>query len=220
MERPRRAHWRHWEFVRRSHEFWARLIGEFEAGDGAESHVAFAERHGVGIGSFQRWLYRLRTEGQSPLRRTRRRSGSRAMAGVPWPLVEVQPARVMDGRFEIELPDGRQVRVPDRIAPHVDGGPPDGVEVRVGRAALPPRARSGRPRLPKGRVIPCDSSMDQVATTRSAPTTLRARRERRRAGGLRRGLTAPLTGHRPRLHRVLREDPELETVRPGRLLHA
>jgi hypothetical protein len=96
------------KFVRRGREFWARLVEEFEREGGTESHAAFAKGHGVGLGSFQRWLYRLRAEQQGRRRRVVSQS-----TRVPWPLVEVRAARVMDGRFEIELPGGRQVRVPD-----------------------------------------------------------------------------------------------------------
>lgn len=99
------------KFVRRGREFWAKLVGEFEANAGTESHASFAGRHGVEVGSFQRWLYRLRAEQQGRLWQTRR-SKRRQPARVTWPLVEVQPTHVMDGRFEIELSGGRVVRVP------------------------------------------------------------------------------------------------------------
>jgi hypothetical protein len=43
--------------IRRGREFWARLVGEFEAAGGIERHKAFAVRHGVRCYSSQRWLY-------------------------------------------------------------------------------------------------------------------------------------------------------------------
>jgi len=66
------------------------------------------------VGSFQRWLYRLRAEeqGRRWVSRKRPKEGRQA-AQVPWPLVEVQPARAADIRFEIELPGGRRLLVPE-----------------------------------------------------------------------------------------------------------
>ena len=91
--------------IRRGHEFWQRLVDEFEGGAGREQHRAFAERRGVRCHSFQRWLYRLRRERSVG----KRRSESRAL---PWPLVEVRNGPVADAAFEIDLPRGRRLRVP------------------------------------------------------------------------------------------------------------
>jgi hypothetical protein len=101
------------KFVRRGREFWAKLIGEFQRAGGAEPHAEFAGRHGIRVGSFQRWLYRLRAEEQGRRWGRKRRNESRRAARVPWPLVEVQPARTADIRFEIELPGGRRLLVPE-----------------------------------------------------------------------------------------------------------
>ena len=47
------------KLVRRSRDFWTSLVEDYERGDHRESHREFAARHGVGCGSFERWLYRV-----------------------------------------------------------------------------------------------------------------------------------------------------------------
>ncbi len=101
------------KFVRRGREFWAKLVAEFQRTGGDEPHAEFAGRHGIRVASFQRWLYRLRAEQQGRRWGRRRRKEGREAARVPWPLVEVQPARAADVRFEIELPGGRRLLVPE-----------------------------------------------------------------------------------------------------------
>jgi hypothetical protein len=101
------------KFVRRGGEFWAKLVAEFQRAGGTEPHAEFAGRHGVRVGSFQRWLYRLRAEEQGRRRGRKRRIEGRQVARVPWPLVEVKTARATDVRFEIELSGGRRLRVPE-----------------------------------------------------------------------------------------------------------
>jgi len=99
--------------IRRGREFWAKVVAEFEREGAGEPHATFAERHGVLVGSFQRWLYRFRGERLS-IRGKARRNDRRARTAraLPWPLVEVQSGRVTHGRFEIELPGGWHVHVP------------------------------------------------------------------------------------------------------------
>ncbi len=49
--------------VRRRREFWVSLVDEFER-SGAKQQE-FVAAHGVSVGGFQRWLYRLRREHQA-----------------------------------------------------------------------------------------------------------------------------------------------------------
>lgn len=100
------------KFVRRGREFWAQVIGEFEGEGAVEPHQEFVDRHGVECDSFRRWLYRFRAERQGRAWRGRHRRRTQKVAAVPWPLVEVQSGPVADGRFEVDLPRGRRLRVP------------------------------------------------------------------------------------------------------------
>jgi hypothetical protein len=51
---------------RKGRAFWNKLVDEFEAGDGVETHEEFAARHSVEKATFQRWLHALRKEHRSP----------------------------------------------------------------------------------------------------------------------------------------------------------
>lgn len=99
--------------VRRGREFWAKLVDEFEGGGGEERHAAFADRHGVACDTFRRWLYLLRAEGRGRRWRTSR-GGARRRPSPPMALslIEVAGGPAADGRFEIELPRGRRLRIP------------------------------------------------------------------------------------------------------------
>jgi hypothetical protein len=98
--------------VRRGREFWAKLVDEFERGGAAELHQAFADRHGVECDTFRRWLYLLRAERRG--RRWRTPGGRRRRPSPPMALslIQVASGPTADGRFEIELRQGRRVRVP------------------------------------------------------------------------------------------------------------
>lgn len=85
---------------------------EFERGGAAELHQEFADRHGVACDTFRRWLYKLRAEKRGRLWRTARGARRKSPPPIALPLVEVQPARDVDDRFEIELPGGRRLYVP------------------------------------------------------------------------------------------------------------
>ena len=96
--------------MRHGRKFWTKLVERFETEGGRERHQRFADRHGVQCDTFRRWLYLLRSE-----RHGRRWCSSKAAlpaATTALPLVEVQPVRVADARFEIELRDGVRVHVP------------------------------------------------------------------------------------------------------------
>lgn len=97
--------------VRRGREFWSGLVEEFEKGGAAERHEEFAGRHGVLCDTFRRWLYLLRAEKRGRRWRVPKHKGG-AAARMPWPLIEVEAAAGADSRFEIELGQGRRVRVP------------------------------------------------------------------------------------------------------------
>ena len=98
---------------RRGHEFWAQLVGEFEDGGAVEEHRRFADRHGVKADTFRRWLYKLRAEKDGGRWRSSHERKAPPGTTSPWPLVEVGSAEVADGRFEIDLPGGRRLRVPE-----------------------------------------------------------------------------------------------------------
>jgi hypothetical protein len=51
---------------RKGRGFWNKVVEEFEAGRGVETHDEFAARRGVEKATFQRWLYALRKENRSP----------------------------------------------------------------------------------------------------------------------------------------------------------
>jgi hypothetical protein len=51
---------------RKGRGFWNKLVEEFEAGQGVETHDEFAARRGVEKATFQKWLYGLRKEHRSP----------------------------------------------------------------------------------------------------------------------------------------------------------
>lgn len=98
--------------IRRGRKFWAKLVEEFELGGAAELHQEFADRNGVACDTFRRWLYLLRAE-----KRGRRWGTSRGARRKPTPpmalsLIEVGSGPMADGRFEIDLPRGRRLRVP------------------------------------------------------------------------------------------------------------
>ena len=46
--------------MRRSREQWAEIVERFE--HSGETHEAFCAQHGLHVGSFRSWLYRLRRE--------------------------------------------------------------------------------------------------------------------------------------------------------------
>ena len=100
------------KLVRRSRDFWTSLVEDYERGDHRGSHREFAARHGVGCGSFERWLYHLRNESRGRGWRSRRPAGKRKGGRGGWPLVEVQGVSVEDARLEVELANGRRVLVP------------------------------------------------------------------------------------------------------------
>jgi len=100
------------KFVRRGRDFWGALVEEFEAGGAVEEHRAFADRHHVKCDTFRRWLYLLRAERGGRPWRTSRGVPRKSAPSIAWPLVEVQAGAAADGRFEIELPGGRRLRVP------------------------------------------------------------------------------------------------------------
>ncbi len=100
------------KFVRRGREFWSGLVEEFDREGAAEGHEEFATRHGVRCDTFRRWLYLLRAEKSGRVWQRRRRKAPRQVARNPWPLVEVEAAPAADTRFEIDLAQGRRLRVP------------------------------------------------------------------------------------------------------------
>jgi hypothetical protein len=100
------------KFRRRDRQFWTQLIAKFEAAGGVEKHRDFAARQEVGCGAFRHWLYLLRAGERGRRGRTRRRQGPARMPAIAMPLVEVAAARLADDRFELDLGDGRRLRVP------------------------------------------------------------------------------------------------------------
>ena len=100
------------KFCRRDRRFWTQLIAKFEDTGGVEKHRDFAARHEVECGAFRHWLYLLRAGAGGRRGSTRRRQGPARMPAIAMPLVEVTTARLDDDRFELDLGDGRRLRVP------------------------------------------------------------------------------------------------------------
>jgi hypothetical protein len=96
--------------TRRGRKFWTKLIDDYEAAGAGERHQEFADRHGVECDTFRRWLYLFRAERRG--RRWQPGKGSAPAPAIALPLVEVQPLRAADARFEVELPDGVRIHVP------------------------------------------------------------------------------------------------------------
>src|SRR4051794_12895997 len=90
---------------RRGREFWQELIREYEAGNGRESHRAFAERRRVTVATFRQWLYRLRCERDAVPRLVPVRVVAPTAPTARWS-GETAPA------IEVALPSGVRLRLP------------------------------------------------------------------------------------------------------------
>ncbi len=92
---------------RANHEEWQKRVERWT--DSGLSAKQFAAETGINAGTLQWWKCRLRKQaGEQP--RVIRRKGSRPIVSS---LIEVRPlTAVVDDRFEIELNNGRRLRVP------------------------------------------------------------------------------------------------------------
>ena len=69
----------------------------------------FAERAGLNVGTLSHWAWRLGRTRRSDGRSARRRSGGDGLATTSW--VEVVAGAIEDRRFELDLGDGRRLRI-------------------------------------------------------------------------------------------------------------
>lgn len=97
---------------RHGRRFWTELVAKFEDAGAVEKHEEFAARHGIRCDTFRRWLYLLRAEKRGRRWRPRGRRGTADAPPIAMPLVEVAATQMVDDRFEIDLGDGRRLRVP------------------------------------------------------------------------------------------------------------
>ncbi len=98
--------------TRTSAEEWEKRLERWrESGLSAEQ---FAAELGVNVGTLRFWRYKLNKVKRE---RTRAEQPSRKMGALTAPpLVEVR-SDVADGRFELELGNGRRIRVPESFDP-------------------------------------------------------------------------------------------------------
>jgi hypothetical protein len=90
---------------RKSREFWSKVVEDFNAGDGRETHAEFAARRGLKKMTFQKWLYGIRKAAPRPV--------SRAVRLLP---VHVVESASVDRTISVELGGGLGLR----IAPGTD----------------------------------------------------------------------------------------------------
>ena len=95
-----------------NHDEWRKRVDRWrESGLTAKE---FAAEMGINAGTLQFWKYKLKQRGEPA---SRRRSRS-ATAAIVSSIVEVRPTTVsMETRFEIELGNGRRLRVPAVFEP-------------------------------------------------------------------------------------------------------
>lgn len=96
---------------------WAELVRRWRRS--GQTAREFAESAGINAGTLSHWAWRLRRkererdEGAVKRRRRRRSSAARRERG----FVELIVDRHEDGRFELELGDGRRLRIPSGFDP-------------------------------------------------------------------------------------------------------
>jgi transposase len=77
--------------------------------DSGLSAKQFAAEAGINAGTLQFWKYKLKKQSAEPPRSARRRAPPPTMSS----LIEVRPMSIAaDNRFEIELNNGRRLRLP------------------------------------------------------------------------------------------------------------
>jgi transposase len=87
-------------------EWQQRLVRWSDSGLSAKQ---FAAETGINAGTLQYWKYKLRKQGGELPRTTRRRLPQPTVSS----LIEIRPASATaDSRFEIELNNGRRLRLP------------------------------------------------------------------------------------------------------------
>lgn len=91
---------------RASRDEWRKRVDRWK--DSGLTAKEFAAETGINAGTLQFWRYKL-TRGTPASARRRAR---RAAASIVSSIVEVRPAPAEESRFEIELGNGRRVRVP------------------------------------------------------------------------------------------------------------
>jgi transposase len=99
--------------AREDREEWRRRVDRWK--DSGLTAKEFAAEIGINAGTLQFWQYKLRRS-EAPAKRPRPTASSERILSA---LVEVRPAGpvVVDPRFEIELRNGRRIRVTAEFAP-------------------------------------------------------------------------------------------------------
>jgi transposase len=90
---------------------WAQLVGRWRR-SGLTARE-FAESAGINAGTLAYWAWRLKREGAAAAAGQVKRGGRRSTAAVAGArFVELRVERHEDGRFLLELGDGRRLRIP------------------------------------------------------------------------------------------------------------
>ena len=92
---------------RANRDEWQKRVERWR--DSGLSAKQFAAETGINAGTLQYWKYRLKTQGGELPRTTRARLPQPTVSS----LIEIRPASAAaDSRFEIELNNGRRLRLP------------------------------------------------------------------------------------------------------------
>ncbi len=92
---------------RANRDEWQKRVERWN--DSGLSAKQFAAETGINAGTLQFWKYKLKRQSAESARAARRRGRRRSLSS----LIEVRPVTVAaDSRFEIELNNGRRLRLP------------------------------------------------------------------------------------------------------------
>jgi transposase len=90
---------------------WAERVGQWRRS--GQTARDFARTHGFNHNTLTHWSWRLGRSAAGASKR--RKSGQRRALAGPASLVEVLREGIADGCFELELADGRRLRIPPRF---------------------------------------------------------------------------------------------------------
>jgi hypothetical protein len=103
--------------TRANRDEWRKRVERWK--DSGLTAGQFAAENGLNAGTLQFWQYKLKRDARTPNRGRRRGTAESVVSS----LVEVRPSvrPSVDARFEIELGNGRRLRVPSEFDPAVLG---------------------------------------------------------------------------------------------------